>query len=60
MKWAHLPVAGGLYDQHPDLLEAFKTIFAMRAEHERVEQARREREAKRGGKGGGGVAGRRR
>ncbi len=47
MKWSHLPVAGGLYDQHPRLLEEFMFIFAERGDHERSEQERREREMKR-------------
>jgi hypothetical protein len=47
MNWSHLPVAGGLYDQHPDLLDAWRYIFGVRAEHEKLEQERRERESKR-------------
>ena len=46
MKWSHLPVAGGLYDQHPDLLDAFRYIFAKRNEYEAKEAEKREREAK--------------
>lgn len=44
MGWAVLPVAGGLYDQHPLLLEQFMFIFAERGEQERIEQERRERQ----------------
>lgn len=51
MRWAHLPNAGGLYDQHPDLLEKFRIIFAEQGKHDAREQAKRERENKR--KGGG-------
>jgi hypothetical protein len=43
-----------LYDQHPDLLDGFKVLFAMRAEHE--EEERKKEESKRRsemGKGGG-------
>ena len=53
MKWNHLPVDGGLYAQHPDLLEDFGLIFQRRAAHE--EKERKEQEAKQkkdmGGKG---------
>lgn len=48
MKWAHLPVAGGLYDQDPDLLDGFQIIFFERAEHEAAEARKRERENNRG------------
>jgi hypothetical protein len=34
MKWSHLPVEGGIYDQHPKLIDQFRYIFATRAEHE--------------------------
>lgn len=44
MKWSHLPVAGGLYDQHPDLLDQFRYIFMKRNEHEAAEQEKREAE----------------
>lgn len=27
MKWNHLPVAGGMYDQHPKFLDDCMTIF---------------------------------
>jgi hypothetical protein len=41
MRWAHLPVAGGLYDQDPELIRRFMVIFEARwAEEER--QKRRE------------------
>lgn len=46
MKWNHLPVAGGLYDQHPSLLGAFMVIFEEKAEHEAAEHRAREREMK--------------
>lgn len=63
MKWNHLPQDGGLYDQHPDLLDGFLIIFHERSIHEAEEQKRREAEQNRKmGKSGGGrkVAGRRR
>lgn len=31
MRWNHLPVAGGLYDQHPQLLEEWRYIFEQKA-----------------------------
>lgn len=45
MKWSHLPNAGGIYDQNPDLIEGFQVIMAARAKHENEEQAKRERKA---------------
>ena len=59
MKWNHLPVEGGLYDQHPDLLDGFMVIFAERSQHEAEEAEREKQNSKRGGKGAR-VAGRRR
>lgn len=47
MKWNHLPVAGGLYDQDPDLLLAFQYIFGKRSEHQENEQKKEEAKAKR-------------
>lgn len=41
MKWSHLPVAGGLYDQDPRFLDAMAVIFAKRGEYER-EKAKRD------------------
>jgi hypothetical protein len=38
MKWNHLPVAGGIYDQHPDLVDMFQIIFAARNDQARKEQ----------------------
>lgn len=43
MKFNHLPVAGGLYDQDPRLLEDWGYIFERRAERQ-AEEARQERE----------------
>lgn len=34
MRWNHLPVAGGLYDQSPELLEDFFYIFMERNAYE--------------------------
>ncbi len=48
MKWAHLPVAGGIYDQDPRFIEAITLIMARRAEYQREKDERdaRERERK--------------
>jgi len=48
MKWAHLPNAGGLYDQHPELLEQFYWIFQRRAEKEEIKRKEEERKNRRG------------
>lgn len=58
MKWSHLPVAGGIYDQHPLLMDKFQIIFQTRAEIEAKRQQEEERK-NRHAKGGGRVAGRR-
>lgn len=47
MNWAHLPVAGGIYDQNPKLIDQWTIIFNKQAEHERREMAKREREMSR-------------
>lgn len=59
MKWNHLPVTGGLYEQDPDLLDGFAYIFAKRAEHQEQEDKKRDREMKRTTSAQGRVAGRR-
>jgi hypothetical protein len=43
MRWNHLPRAGGLYDQHPRLLEQWRILFREKA----VEEKRRNDEDKR-------------
>lgn len=40
MKWNHLPVSGGLYDQHPGFLDDMAVIMEAEAEAEQ----RRERQ----------------
>lgn len=39
MKWAHLPVAGGMYDQDPQFVEDMYYILAQvnKAQNERLE-----------------------
>lgn len=39
MKWSHLPLAGGIYAQDPQLLEWFRIIFSERSEYEAAKQA---------------------
>lgn len=58
MKWAHLPVAGGLYDQHPVLLERFRYIFSEQAKYDEEKRKADERKQKQGRLGGRRVAGR--
>jgi hypothetical protein len=57
MKWSHLPVAGGLYDQHPDLLDQWWVIFGAMAKKEAEERRKQEFES---GKANRKVAGGRR
>lgn len=54
MKWTHLPVTGGLYDQHPALLDDWYVISKAEAEQMRREAAEREaKKPKPSGYGGG-------
>lgn len=46
MRFNHLPVAGGLYDQHPRLIEDWGYIFERRALREQEEAEKRERASK--------------
>jgi hypothetical protein len=52
MQWNHLPVAGGLYDQHPEMLDRFTYIFQEQG------KARERKEARDRNKSGSRVAGR--
>lgn len=36
-KWAHFPVQGGIYDQHPLLIDEWGILFSMKADHDRRE-----------------------
>ena len=47
MEWNHLPVAGGIYDQHPALLDDFMQIFQAKSTYEREQAKKKEAEAKR-------------
>lgn len=44
MRWNHLPVSGGIYDQHPGFLDDMTVIMDAEAEAERRRE--RQREAK--------------
>lgn len=46
MKWNHLPVDGGIYDQHPELLEDFVTLFSIEAKEKKREFEKQRRQAK--------------
>lgn len=48
MEWNHLPEAGGLYQQHPQLLDEWMTIFHMRADHDERDRKNKERQAQKG------------
>jgi hypothetical protein len=47
MKWAHLPIDGGMYDQDPELLRRFEIIFSEIDKQDRSERDKREQEQKR-------------
>lgn len=54
MNWAHLPVAGGLYDQHPELIDRFAILFAAKNNRERLMAEKQKQDAERARKGGRG------
>lgn len=39
MRWAHLPLAGGLYDQDPRLLDKWDHLFALQAQQQKDKTA---------------------
>lgn len=47
MKWNHLPLAGGLYEQDPELLDGFMYIFGERAAYEEEQERKRKAEDRR-------------
>jgi len=51
MQWNHLPLPGGLYDQHPKFIDQIRYIFREKAAYE--EKQRKEDEAKRKRESGG-------
>lgn len=52
MKWAHLPVPGGLYDQHPKLMDDFLIIMHEEARVEAKRAREQEMKSKQKGKRG--------
>lgn len=46
MNWAHLPVAGGVYDQDPELLEQWLAIWKVKNELADEEKRKQEAEAR--------------
>lgn len=48
MKWNHLPVAGGIYDQDPAFLEGIEILFHERGVAEEEEAAREKAKSNRG------------
>ncbi len=46
MKWSHLPCGGGIYDQHPQLLDEWLVIMQVDGESEAKRQQKLEREQK--------------
>ena len=46
MEFAHLPVEGGIYDQHPNFIDEFIVIAQAKSRFDRKEHAKREREMK--------------
>lgn len=60
MKWAHLPVAGGIYDQSPELIDKFMILFQTRNKKEAADHRKREFELKQSQNNKRGVAGMRR
>lgn len=42
MRFANLPVAGGIYDQHPVLIDEWQVLFGLKAEDQnrRIDEAK--------------------
>jgi len=51
MEWNHLPVAGGIFDQDPKLLDDWSTIWGIEQAAEERQRAKTERDAKRASQG---------
>jgi hypothetical protein len=47
LKFGALPLAGGIYDQHPDLIEQWSIIMEAEAAREKRDHDRRESESRR-------------
>jgi len=43
MKWAHLPEPGGIYNQHPDLVDGFEILFLERSKYQSEKEKEEER-----------------
>jgi hypothetical protein len=59
MDWNHLPMAGGLYDQNPELLERWRYLFTERSRYEEIKRKEEQRKGPQQ-RGRGMVAGSRR
>lgn len=46
MQWSHLPVAGGIYDQSPKLIDEWAVLFNIQAEVEKEREKKQKAEAK--------------
>lgn len=46
MEFAHLPNAGGIYDQDPRLMDIWEQIWAEKAKFQSEQEAERERKSK--------------
>ena len=51
MKWNHLPVAGGIYDQHPEFLDDIMVVFDEKWKADKRESDRQKNESKKGKRG---------
>lgn len=60
LRWAHLPLPGGLYDQDPEFLEQLRYIFTERDKQREKEEKERESRQKNQQLGRSRVAGGRR
>lgn len=47
IKFTHLPVDGGLYDQHPDLIEQWEVIMEAEAARKKRDSEKQEAEMRR-------------
>lgn len=46
MDWNHLPVEGGLYNQHPELLEQWQVVWEEKAKYEAEKERKRKNSPK--------------
>lgn len=46
MKWNHLPVPGGVYDQDPEFIDGIQLIFEAQGRKEKRDAAKREADAR--------------